>query len=75
MTFYTDGFPGRVTLHPGTLWAALEDVVGFMRCGDGGDNYAGDRKEQATSCDCHGGPFSLAGESSLGTNPNSIITA
>jgi creatinine amidohydrolase len=27
VTYYTDGFEGRVTFRPGTLWAALEDVV------------------------------------------------
>ncbi|MCA8978944.1 MAG: creatininase family protein [Planctomycetes bacterium] len=27
ITRYTDGFAGRVTLRPGTLWALLEDIV------------------------------------------------
>ena len=27
LTHYTDGFEGRVTLRPGTLWNLLEDVV------------------------------------------------
>lgn len=27
VTYYTDGLEGRVTFRPGTLWAALEDVV------------------------------------------------
>ncbi len=27
LTHYTEGFEGRVTLRPGTLWALLEDVV------------------------------------------------
>ncbi len=27
LTMYTDGFAGRVTLRPGTLWALLEDIV------------------------------------------------
>ena len=27
LTNWTEGFPGRVTLRPGTLWALLEDVV------------------------------------------------
>lgn len=27
VTFFTDGFEGRVTLRPGTLWALLEDIV------------------------------------------------
>ena len=27
ITNYTEGFPGRVTLRPGTLWALLEDIV------------------------------------------------
>ena len=27
ITNYTEGFPGRITLRPGTLWALLEDVV------------------------------------------------
>ncbi|HVS17644.1 MAG TPA: creatininase family protein, partial [Planctomycetota bacterium] len=27
LTNYTDGFAGRVTLKPGTLWALVEDVV------------------------------------------------
>lgn len=27
VTFFTDGFEGRVTLRPGTLWAILEDIV------------------------------------------------
>jgi len=27
ITRWTEGFPGRVTLRPGTLWALLEDVV------------------------------------------------
>lgn len=27
ITRFTSGFPGRVTLRPGTLWALLEDVV------------------------------------------------
>jgi len=27
VTYYTDGFEGRVGLRPGTLWALLEDVV------------------------------------------------
>lgn len=27
LTNFTDGFPGRVTLRPGTLWALLEDIV------------------------------------------------
>ncbi len=27
LTHFTDGFEGRVTLRPGTLWAMLEDVV------------------------------------------------
>lgn len=27
ITNYTEGFPGRITLRPGTLWALLEDIV------------------------------------------------
>ena len=27
VTYYTDGFEGRVTLRTGTLWAVLEDIV------------------------------------------------
>ena len=27
VTFFTDGFEGRVTVRPGTLWAVLEDLV------------------------------------------------
>lgn len=27
LTHYTDGFAGRITLKPGTLWALVEDVV------------------------------------------------
>jgi len=27
ITNYTEGFPGRVTLRPGTLWMLLEDIV------------------------------------------------
>ncbi|MCE9594394.1 MAG: creatininase family protein [Planctomycetes bacterium] len=27
LTMYTDGFAGRVTLRPGTLWALIEDIV------------------------------------------------
>jgi creatinine amidohydrolase len=27
VTFFTDGFEGRVTIHPGTLWALLEDIA------------------------------------------------
>ncbi|MHC4376930.1 MAG: creatininase family protein [Planctomycetota bacterium] len=27
VTFFTDGFEGRVTLRPGTFWALLEDLV------------------------------------------------
>ncbi len=27
VTYYTDGFAGRVSLKPGTLWALLEDVL------------------------------------------------
>lgn len=30
ITNYTDGFGGRVTLRPGTLWALLEDVVNSL---------------------------------------------
>lgn len=26
VTFFTDGFEGRICIHPGTLWALLEDV-------------------------------------------------
>jgi creatinine amidohydrolase len=27
LTHFTDGFAGRLSLHPGTLWSVLEDVV------------------------------------------------
>ncbi|MHC4895128.1 MAG: creatininase family protein, partial [Planctomycetota bacterium] len=27
VTFFTDGFEGRVTIRPGTLWAILEDLI------------------------------------------------
>src|SRR5262245_40740432 len=27
LTRYTEGFEGRITLRPGTLWALLEDVI------------------------------------------------
>lgn len=27
LTYYTDGFAGRISLRPGTLWSVLEDVV------------------------------------------------
>jgi creatinine amidohydrolase len=30
VTYYTDGFEGRVTLRPGTLWHVLEDVVASL---------------------------------------------
>jgi|SRR6185436_556080 len=30
LTNWTEGFPGRVTLRPGTLWALLEDVVASL---------------------------------------------
>lgn len=30
VTFFTDGFEGRVNIHPGTLWAVLEDVVASL---------------------------------------------
>ncbi|MBI5431783.1 MAG: creatininase family protein [Planctomycetes bacterium] len=30
LTMYTDGFAGRVTLRPGTLWALLEDIVSAL---------------------------------------------
>lgn len=30
LTMYTDGFAGRVTLRPGTLWALLEDLVSAL---------------------------------------------
>jgi creatinine amidohydrolase len=30
VTYYTDGFEGRVTLRPGTLWHTLEDIVGSL---------------------------------------------
>ena len=30
LTYFTDGFPGRVSLRPGTLWALLEDVVSSL---------------------------------------------
>ncbi len=26
VTFFTEGFEGRVSLHPGTLWAVIEDI-------------------------------------------------
>ncbi|MCK6446010.1 MAG: creatininase family protein [Planctomycetes bacterium] len=30
LTMYTDGFAGRLTLRPGTLWALLEDLVSAL---------------------------------------------
>lgn len=30
VTYYTDGFEGRVTLRTGTLWAVLEDIVSSL---------------------------------------------
>jgi creatinine amidohydrolase len=30
VTMYTDGFAGRLTLRPGTLWALLEDIVNAL---------------------------------------------
>lgn len=30
LTMYTDGFAGRLTLRPGTLWALLEDIVSAL---------------------------------------------
>jgi creatinine amidohydrolase len=30
LTYFTDGFPGRVGLRPGTMWAILEDVVNSL---------------------------------------------
>jgi creatinine amidohydrolase len=30
ITNYTDGFAGRITLRPGTLWALLEDLVNSL---------------------------------------------
>ena len=30
LTNWTEGFPGRVTLRPGTLWALVEDVVASL---------------------------------------------
>lgn len=30
VTYYTDGFEGRVTLRTGTLWAVLEDIVASL---------------------------------------------
>jgi len=30
VTFFTDGFEGRISLQPGTLWALLEDVVSSL---------------------------------------------
>jgi len=27
VTFFTEGFEGRVSIHPGTLWAVLEDLI------------------------------------------------
>ena len=30
LTNWTEGFPGRVTLRPGTLWALLEDIVASL---------------------------------------------
>ena len=30
LTMYTRGFPGRISLQPGTLWALLDDLVGSL---------------------------------------------
>ena len=30
VTNYTEGFPGRVTIRPGTLWALVEDVIASL---------------------------------------------
>lgn len=30
VTFFTEGFEGRVSIHPGTLWAVVEDVVASL---------------------------------------------